>query len=286
MKRHRYVPNTLTTVTLLFGYGCASAAHVNAAEPSAADAPPVGSRLRGSRPVEPATSEPNAPESKAPEPTDDALLRALLGENTEATRSNLSTLPKADGVSAKPAGEEPATAVAQGLERLHKQLQTARQGLDNRQTGAETQAAQRAAIQELDQLIATAKSAAADGSNSEGDSSGSPQPEAQPGEPVSTPAVGNSQAIPSAGNGSASGKPQANRDGKAEDSSERQRDRHGNATATLPALHADLIRESWGHLPPRLRDQLLNAGGDRTVPQYDPLVRRYFESLAAPTTGD
>jgi hypothetical protein len=41
-----------------------------------------------------------------------------------------------------------------------------------------------------------------------------------------------------------------------------------------------LLKDAWGHLPPALRDELLNVGGDRFLPKYEELVRRYYQSLA------
>lgn len=45
-----------------------------------------------------------------------------------------------------------------------------------------------------------------------------------------------------------------------------------------------LVKELWGHLPPALRRRLLNIGSATPLPQYEQLVRRYFESLAAQDT--
>ncbi|MGE3314489.1 MAG: hypothetical protein AB7O26_05180 [Planctomycetaceae bacterium] len=47
-----------------------------------------------------------------------------------------------------------------------------------------------------------------------------------------------------------------------------------------------LLGEVWGHLPETLRQRLLNDLGEKTLPGYDDLVRRYFEALAEqPKTG-
>jgi hypothetical protein len=42
----------------------------------------------------------------------------------------------------------------------------------------------------------------------------------------------------------------------------------------------NLATSVWGHLPPRLRDKMEGAFSERFLPQYDDLVRRYYESLA------
>jgi len=39
-------------------------------------------------------------------------------------------------------------------------------------------------------------------------------------------------------------------------------------------------KEVWGHLPPALRRELMNVYSEKYIPQYEDLVRRYYESLA------
>lgn len=41
-----------------------------------------------------------------------------------------------------------------------------------------------------------------------------------------------------------------------------------------------LSQDVWGHLPPHLRQQLLNMYSDKYLPKYHDLVQQYFESLA------
>ncbi len=37
----------------------------------------------------------------------------------------------------------------------------------------------------------------------------------------------------------------------------------------------------WGHLPPKVREQMRSAFSETYLPEYDDLVRRYYEALAA-----
>ena len=46
------------------------------------------------------------------------------------------------------------------------------------------------------------------------------------------------------------------------------------------ATRNQLITEIWGHLPPALRQQLLNIREEKYLPKYGDLVRQYFEALA------
>jgi hypothetical protein len=41
----------------------------------------------------------------------------------------------------------------------------------------------------------------------------------------------------------------------------------------------DLLKKSWGQLPQRVREQILQGAGDEFLPKYDAQIRRYFERM-------
>lgn len=41
-----------------------------------------------------------------------------------------------------------------------------------------------------------------------------------------------------------------------------------------------LVKRAWGHLPPRLRERLINTPLDRFLPEYEQLIEDYFRRLA------
>jgi hypothetical protein len=41
-----------------------------------------------------------------------------------------------------------------------------------------------------------------------------------------------------------------------------------------------LEMDVWGHLPPHLRDQLLNTYGEKVLPKYQHLVKQFYEALS------
>ena len=43
-----------------------------------------------------------------------------------------------------------------------------------------------------------------------------------------------------------------------------------------------LIQEIWGHLPPALRDKILNIESEKPLPKYAEHVRKYYESISEP----
>ena len=41
-----------------------------------------------------------------------------------------------------------------------------------------------------------------------------------------------------------------------------------------------LATAAWGHLPPKVREQMRSAINEEFLPEYDELIRRYYEALA------
>jgi hypothetical protein len=74
------------------------------------------------------------------------------------------------------------------------------------------------------------------------------------------------------------GDPDATSKKPAEDSTERVGAAKSDATAIVP--REVLVKKAWGHLPPRLREQLINTPLDRFLPEYEQLIEDYFRRLA------
>mgnify|MGYP002639829860 CR=1 FL=1 len=69
--------------------------------------------------------------------------------------------------------------------------------------------------------------------------------------------------------------------GKAGESTE-QNLRQARERAAALAQRRALIDEVWGHLPPAMRERLLNVGSEKLLPRYEDQIRRYYEALAEP----
>jgi len=69
--------------------------------------------------------------------------------------------------------------------------------------------------------------------------------------------------------------------GKSGESTE-QNLRQARERATAMARRRALVDEVWGHLPPAMRERLLNVGSEKLLPKYEELIRRYYEALAEP----
>ncbi len=217
-----------------------------------------------------------AEEPRVPVSDDDRLFEKLLGDDPEPPERDRSD-PN-DAVAPSVPAEPPAAVDPEAVGRIEEHLHKAERLLAGGTAGEPTRVAQRAVIDELSRLIEAAKRASASSPASEQGADGrQTQPEGS-GSPDTRPGEG--EASPGPAEGQPNGPPDRNRDGKAEESSDRLPER---ATHDLIRdFRSDLVRDAWGHLPPRLREQLLNSRSDQYLPRYDGLVRRYFESLAQP----
>jgi len=78
---------------------------------------------------------------------------------------------------------------------------------------------------------------------------------------------------------SGDGQGAAGRNLDAADSSEAATGEAGGS-ANTPTGTRDLATSVWGHLPARQRDRMQSRFSERFLPQYEQLVRQYYEALA------
>jgi hypothetical protein len=59
-------------------------------------------------------------------------------------------------------------------------------------------------------------------------------------------------------------------------------DRLGQATEVRPDAEAlrGMMKDSWGHLPPRAREQMLQNTPEQFLPQYELMIEKYYKRLA------
>ena len=173
---------------------------------------------------------------------------------------------------------EPDAAGANPLERAVNGMRTAGERISARDTGAATRDVQRHVVNDLKQLIDMARRQQ---NQPRQPSQPQPQPQFQP-EP--SPSSGPTQSEQQ------SASPPANEPGDASQNRQKPADseeRVGNPSdeQVQTLTQRRLVREVWGHLPARLREKLQNVSSEKTLPQYEDLVRRYFEALAEEDSG-
>jgi hypothetical protein len=160
-------------------------------------------------------------------------------------------------------------------ERILENTQAARDQLAKSVTDATTQELQEDVVEDLTRLIELLRNSPpppprGGSSSSQSDSDSS----SQQGQQSSRSEEESARRRPPGGAGTGKDRP------KAEDSEERHGEsREGQALAERKRrLQSDI----WGHLPPALREQLLNTYGERMLPQYEDFVRRFYEALSEP----
>ena len=72
-------------------------------------------------------------------------------------------------------------------------------------------------------------------------------------------------------------------DGKSADSQERT---DPARAAAEKARRAQMVKDVWGHLPPHVREAMLNSVSEKYLPKYEELVKKYYETLAQKTTTE
>jgi hypothetical protein len=64
-------------------------------------------------------------------------------------------------------------------------------------------------------------------------------------------------------------------------------DRMGKAEEARPdpELVKGMMKDTWGHLPQRAREEMLQNSPERFLPQYELLIERYYKRLAEEQTA-
>ena len=164
-------------------------------------------------------------------------------------------------------------------ERILEHTKAARDKLAEKITDADTKSLQDGVVRDLERLIELLRHSPPP---SGGGSSSPPPPNSdQSSDPSQQQQQQNSQ---DQQNSSERESSQGNGSGKNREQPTDSEERSGE-TPEMKAL-ADRRRrlesDIWGHLPPALRERLLNTYGDRMLPQYEDFVRKFYEALSEP----
>lgn len=171
--------------------------------------------------------------------------------------------------------------VAQKFEQITSRMTQAKSQLGARQTGGATQDLQKQILADLDELLKSPPqpsdpNSGGSGGSSDSDASSSKSTQNNPSQPQSGEKSSNQTA---SNPQKAGGKPESEQDREtADDSEERMGERQRGSLPELPRQRLEV--DVWGHLPENVREKLLNAYGERMVPEYADLVQRFYRSLA------
>ena len=174
------------------------------------------------------------------------------------------------------------------FDRVAKGMRSASEKLDGKVTGDETTKIQEQVIRDLDELIKQLQNPPPNGGGGGGGGGGSS------GGGSSKSGGGGGSRQQHAGGRGGKGQPQGGtpkqqaqgnggepggKDRKDAEGSEERTDSERKAAAEA-ARKKKLEIDVWGHLPPHLRDQLLNTYGERMLPKYEQLVKQFYEALS------
>ncbi len=177
------------------------------------------------------------------------------------------------GESASP--DSPVTVV----NRLLENTDLARERLEVGELDERTAAIQQQILDDLDALIELAGSSPPSGNPS--------APPSGEGSPSQTPGSGQSghsqaeQAQTKAGETEPAGSGESGEDPNARSRESTERTAAAEGSAADRERRLGLATAAWGHLPPKVREQMRSAFSETYLPEYDELVRRYYEALAA-----
>jgi hypothetical protein len=145
---------------------------------------------------------------------------------------------------------------AHPLLRIARRMDSAGRMLGGHDAGSGTQKLQAEIVADLDRLIEQAKKACRSGQGGGQQTGGRPGG----GPPRGAPA----------GNRSNDNRPQANS----------PRTTSHPPRKTDPAQVLELMKQVWGGLPPRLREQVMQLPAEEFMPKYESLIEDYFRGLA------
>lgn len=216
-----------------------------------------------------------AEQSAAPADLDEALLKDLDNELLKDA-GDLKNRPRKKTSPGERSAKEPldrsavdgediGTPSAEGDPLLHisEEMRSAGELIPERAQRTHAEVLQQRIIEDLARLIEQAETQRA---NQQAASSKDKKPQAS-----KRPSIQPTKSRPGGAAGKDSNKP-------AQDST----DRLGKAEDVRPdpELLRGLMKDTWGHLPERTREQMLQNSPERFVPQYELLIERYYKRLA------
>ncbi len=211
------------------------------------------------------TAGPDAVSRETGGPAESTATDLPAGEKTPPDKA-----PTEDRSDDKTAADSTDAPAENPLKPIVRVMRSAEALIAEKRVGEEARALQDEAIRRLDELIKQA----------ERNRRRNPSP--QEGSTISRSGQGTADDDPSGTRrnvtGEVAGEGPRRNAGPADRSTERT-DR-GEATSAELARRNALMRDVWGHLPPAALERLMNVYSERYLPQYEEVIRRYYEALA------
>ncbi len=170
------------------------------------------------------------------------------------------------------------------LASISRQMQQVQRLLASRQLDRQTQQMQQEIVRRLEKLLQQAR-------RSSSSSGGAGQRQQQTASRASSqrnqvrlpagsqPAGGHSRGKPQGEQAARRPNPQAEQTQEKGPRTPKPKEKESN-------LVQDLIKRIWGHLPPRMRQQMLQSASDRFLPQYQLEIEEYFKRVSRARTEE
>ena len=186
-----------------------------------------------------------------------------------------------------PDEEQPAPSLENPIETAVAGMRSASERLQESQTDEETRQIQEQVVRDLQKLIELAE-------QSQKQKPKSPLPSQPPPQDQQNQDDKKSDQSPQSSDANQQPQPQGGEPGTSQEqhANDRSRESSEDANQTTaggaapPPNRQHLMRDVWGHLPPAVRKKLLNMTGDKYLPKYEDLRKRYFQSLAEEGRND
>lgn len=180
-----------------------------------------------------------------------------------------SVVPEPSPVTPEPAKDD-AGAAPDPLTGIIEKMKSAGNRLDQGLLDDETRQTQNQIVAELEKLLRQSRQKSQSPPPPQPDPSASPNREPAGSQPDSPGSEGGSSA--------AGGQRRQDQKDAAEST---ERTEGGIPTEAERKNQRRVLTDAvWGHLPPRIREQLNRSISDRYLPEYEALVKRYYEALA------
>ena len=227
-------------------------------------------------------AKPEQPKAARKDSVDDELLKKLVPDLALEKKPAAAETPQ---TSAEKTQDE--------LDRTVQSMRSVSKRLSQKDVSDETRRQQKSILDDIDALIKKLQQPPQDSSQNQSSSNSDPQQnqsksqdrqsaqrkEQQQREQQEAQQKQKQQT----GTGEGSSQQSAN---KSAESTEKEQQRKAAARAAELAKRRALIDEVWGHLPPALREKMLNVGNENLLPQYEDVIRRYYEAIALPPEND
>lgn len=168
------------------------------------------------------------------------------------------------------------------LKRIRENMGESSRLIDRQADAGETRDVQQQIITDLDELIKKMEKQCNCSGNSQCDNPSSSRQQSKRSQPKQAQGQ---KPKPSQQAGKKSGQPKQSQSTSAAQQSTARLD-SASGEAAPGRSPEELMKEAWGHLPQRLREQMLQSSSDEFLPQYREEIENYFRRLAEEESGE